>query len=313
MFLGNHWLRLQLEQFLKLVGHLEDVQRAQAWPDAANEVPEMTLAPPDVTPVAPTLVLVPGHYDLRARGHGLPELPANKRAPSRKDPPWSRKPEDIDTLCFHQMAVAFGVSKGRVKFWIGVAHKLPPELLLAYHVTDLNDPAQLKAFGQRIALHERMCKIPYHVAGLLNGDVVHINPLLWYTYHGNGANKRSLGVAADGHYPGLLSGRKAKHNDLDEFMIMTVRHAATVAMTKAQAAGIKIRYADAHRVYSGGRVGDPGEELWQHVVLWAVKEFGLAIRYDRKRGSGRPVPINWDADAHYNYKGRKLKALKEAA
>lgn len=325
MFIGNHWLRYQIEQLLKFLGTLEDSQRAESWPSDVERLdvepepeppePKPLITEHDVTPIEPPkLVVVPGHFDLTERPAGLPALPRSKFA-RRGGLVLVREPEDIDTLCFHQMAVAFGVSKRRVRWWIDQASKgrIPGELLIAYGLEDTNDPDQLQAFGRRIALHERMCKIPYHVAGLLNGDVVHINPLLWYTYHGNLANARSLGVAADGLYPGLERHRKSKHNSLDEFMIDTICHAIRVAMMKAQALGIDIKYADAHRVYSGGRVGDPGEGIWDQAVLWAVKEYGLQVRYELKRSRGRPIPIEWDPDAHFNYAGKRVKALQEAA
>lgn len=322
MLISNHWLRYQIEQLLKFIGTLEDAQRAESWPSEVTEPIELVepepeperFTPPDETLSGPKLVVVPGHFNLTKRENKLPQLPSGKYKRQR-GVALIRDPATIDTLCYHQMAVAFGVSKSRVKWWANQAGsgKLPTELLIAYGLEDVNDPDALKAFAQRIALHERMCKVPYHIAGLLNGDVVHINPLLWYTYHGNGANARSLGVAADGHYPGLEKSRNSKHDDLNEFMIETMRGATRVAMVKAAANNIDIKYADAHRVYSGGRVGDPGEALWDQVVLWAVKEYGLKVRYERKRGSGRPIPQEWDPAALFNYKGKRVKALKEAA
>lgn len=305
MFVANHWLRFQLEQFLKFIGSLEPVERAECWPNEAEEKAERPR--PEVLLPETRAVVVPGHFNLTLRKHGLPQLPAGRRHPTNKQPPSRRMPAEVDTLCYHQMAVAFGVSNKRVRHWADQASRLQVGVLEQYGGPDINDLDQLWAFARRIALHERVCKLPYHVAGLLNGDVVHINPLLWYTYHGNKANKRSLAIAADGHYPGLEAKRQAKHDDLDDFMINTMRAATRVAMVKADAANINIKFADAHRVYSSGRTGDPGEALWGEVVLWAVKEYGLVVRYDRKVDGGRPIPVEWDPVAQFNYRGRRIK------
>lgn len=305
MFVANLWLRRHLEQLFKYLGSMEAVERAESWPGEAAEEAERTM--PEIMVPEPKVILVPGHFNLTARGHGLPRLPKSKRKPTNKLPAFERKPGTLDTLCFHQMAVAFGVSNKRVRYWADRAADLHPDVMDQYGCPNINDLDQLWAFARRRALHERMCGTPYHLAGLLNGDALHINPLLWYTHHGNGANKRSIAVAVDGYYPGLERKRKPKHNDLDDFMIETMRAVTRVAMIKADAAHIHIKYADAHRVYSGGRVGDPGEALWNEVVLWAVKEYDLAVRYDRKVDSGRPIPVEWDRLALYNYRGRRIK------
>lgn len=298
MYVSNHWLRLQIEAFLRSTGINEPVIQQDAWPRAS---PRLLL------PDEPPELVAPGHFDLTERSYGLPQLGVDRRHPKGRVPAFVRSPSAIDRFCYHQMAAEFGVSKRRVAFWAARAASLPPELLEQYCLRDLLSDDACRAFGQRMALHERMCGLPYHVAGLLSGDVVHINPLLLHTYHGDGANARAIAIASDGSYPGVESRRSRSHTALTDFMVDTLKAATMVAMIKAQELGIDIRYADAHRVYSAHRVGDPGEAIWKAVVLWAVKEYDLKVDYEKRVAKGKPIPAEWDPAGLVDYKGRPVR------
>jgi hypothetical protein len=321
VFAHNHWLRYHWEGFLKLVGHLQDVPRAEAWPqpeEAANEPPPVLSGPEGAQIIElPRAEILPGHFDLTNRAGGLPELSWKKRLPTGKTPPALRSPGTVTTLCLHQMAVRFGTTRSRRVFWAKEARKLPLAVQDMYqfaHLGVLMDQKALEAWAARRALHERMCGIPYHYASLFNGDRLKINPTRWYTYHGNGANKRSLGLAVEGHFPGLEKSRTSKHDFLDpDFMIPTCRGMITLAMMESKRDGMPVTAITAHRVFSGGRVADPGEQIWEEVVLWAIKEYGLKVDYELKVGSGLPVPYEWDESALFDYRGRRIKTVRAAA
>lgn len=307
---------------MKLIRYMEEVERAEAWPQTPEpELPTETQPAGDSPTEDNVIVLptaLPGHFDLTDRLGGiLPDLPANKRAPTNKEPARIRPANTVTTLCLHQMAVAFGVSKSRVRYWRGQIAEASALVRDLYQFAALGveqSEEAANAFARRIALHERMCKISYHYAALLNGDRLKINAADLYTYHGNGANKRSIGLAVEGLFPGLEEKRAAKHNDLDDFLIETIRGLVRLAIMDAEAAGMPITQITAHRVYSGNRVADPGELIWEEVALWAIREFGLTVDYELQVGSGRPIPFEWDESALYDYRGKRIRhALKEAA
>jgi hypothetical protein len=63
-----------------------------------------------------------------------------------------------------------------------------------------------------------------------------------------------------------------------------------------------IEYIHAHRQSSGTRRSDPGEELWQKVVLeFAVPVLGLKTEPSRVLKDGRPIPESWDLDGSGAY------------
>jgi hypothetical protein len=180
----------------------------------------------------------------------------------------------VTTIVLHQTAVKFGTTK-----------------------------RNRDKYGERLALHRRFYKVPYHCVALLNGDVLWNNEIDRYTYHGNSSNARSLGVAVEGSFPGLESKRKPKHHAIDDFLIATARAAVKLMLLKAEEAGANVTHIQAHRNYSSGRVGDPGERLWREVALRA----GLVVDGELAAGGGRPIPTEWQAGALYDYRGRRLR------
>lgn len=188
-----------------------------------------------------------------------------------------RAPADVDTIVLHQTAVKFGTTR-----------------------------ANREKYGERKALHRRFWKTPYHCIALLNGDILWNNDADWYTYHGNSSNARSVGVAVEGSFPGLESKRKAGHHALDEFEIATVRAALLLTVRKCQEVGARIGLIQAHRNYSGGRRGDPGELLWRLNAVPLREACHLETYFNRATGGGRPIPREWDDRAVYDYRGRPV-------
>jgi hypothetical protein len=188
-----------------------------------------------------------------------------------------RDPADVDTIVLHQTAVKFGTRR-----------------------------ADREKYGERLALHRRFYKTPYHCIALLNGDVLWNNDAAWYTFHGNSSNATSVGVAVEGSFPGLESKRKASHHAIDEFVVATVRAALLLTMLKCEEQGAAIGKIQAHRNYSGGRVGDPGERLWRLNAVPAREACGLQTDFLLARGSGRPIPLQWDEGAQFDYRGRPV-------
>ena len=81
-----------------------------------------------------------------------------------------RDPSRITTVVMHQTAVMFGTTKrNRAKY------------------------------GPQEALHRRFYNVACHTAALQNGDVLYVNKLRAYVWHGNVANRFSVGLEIEGH------------------------------------------------------------------------------------------------------------------
>jgi hypothetical protein len=198
-------------------------------------------------------------------------------------------------ICVHQTATRFGTTKTARRKWElrGLEHGL--------------DPLDAKAWGNRMALHERFWKVPYHVVSLQNGDVLLNNKLEHYTYHGGGANRLLYGWALEGNFPGLESQRKKKHDTLDDFLIETGRAGIRLLVKKARERGDDISLVLPHRSYEcPGRAGDPGEAIWREIVIPETRSLQVFPDYERKHGTGLPVCVEWDAAATHDWRGHRV-------
>lgn len=153
-------------------------------------------------------------------------------------------------------------------------------------------------------MRNRILGQPYHVVGLLDGDVIRNHPVERYTSHGGLGNGFTVGVGIEGSYPGRESARKPKHTRL-ELAIPVARAAIVEAEKMLRESGvtgpIKI---NAHRCFSATRAADPGEGLWREAALWAVDHLGLVADYEVKAGSGLPIPVDWDPSARFSWTGQ---------
>lgn len=211
----------------------------------------------------------------------------------------------------HITAVAFGTTKKSRKFWTdlitkqvqGISNELPGEIIEIYRAGyDGDDWIQKTA--ERMALHQRFWKVPYHWVGLLIGDVLFNNDITRYTFHGSGGNRKLVGVSAEGNFPGLEKNRKKKHNEWDEHTIETNRSAIRLATLKSREQGAPIQYLYAHRQYSKGRIGDPGSGWWKEVGIPMCEELHLERRVREKYDGGYEICREWDPDGRVNYFGK---------
>jgi hypothetical protein len=240
-------------------------------------------------------------------------------APYRFDPWWNLPPrspgEDAKRIgrsepiepaerigvCVHQTAVRFGTTERKRAIWRRrIEEGELDEADLAARGLDRG----LDACAARLALHERFWRAAYHWVGLLNGDVVHNNPITRYTYHGNGSNRRYLGIAAEGELPARESGRRHDHDGLGERFIETNRAVLASAVDDARRQGASIEWVTAHRCWSPRRRGDPGELYWKEVVLPMLDVLELRVDYELAHDGGRPIPTDWDPAATHDWSGR---------
>ncbi len=155
-----------------------------------------------------------------------------------------------------------------------------------------------------------------------DGTVVLPNPFTWLVWHGNGLNERSLGLECEGLLPGLRDDPSTvpqedlqttwngKPDDVTKVLVKTCQEALVQLVTLAKEEDIHIRYIWAHRQSSGMRRADPGQELWERVVLdFAVPKLGLVTepalwlpaKVKGKPANGRPIPTKWDPNGVGKY------------
>lgn len=118
-------------------------------------------------------------------------------------------------------------------------------------------------------------------------------------WHGNGFNRRTIGIEIDGMFPGVI-GRKdtAWHGEMmeptDAQIDATIRAVRWIDAT-VTAHGGKLRYVLAHRQSSATRLPDPGEGVWKRAALPLMAELGLSDGGDGfKVDDGAPIPREWD-------------------
>lgn len=182
-----------------------------------------------------------------------------------------RDVEGVTTVCVHQTGCEFGFSK-----------KLAKVLMLEYGITQEE--------ADRMALHHRFYKTPYHVLALRNGDVLWNNDPRWYTYGGRRCNSFSIHLAIEGLYP------SGKNSPWDEFMIATAQDAFTLAVNKSRSLGCNIRAVTAHRVWSGSRLLDPGEAIWHDAIAPKMGELSLIESMAGPDDGGKRIPDGWFGD-----------------
>lgn len=180
-----------------------------------------------------------------------------------------RGPAGVDSIVLHQTAVRFGGS---------------PELKLA----------------------RRSLRVACHVMAFYDGFVAWPVDLRAYIYHADRLNSRSLGLEVDGNYPGLIGGKvyRGTETPMTDTVVHAARMGVKLLVEEGRRAGMPIRYIFAHRQADAWRRADPGQGLYQRVVLeYAVPELGLEARpsetFRHPKTSARdgwPVPREWDAD-----------------
>jgi hypothetical protein len=176
-----------------------------------------------------------------------------------------RDPASIDAVCLHQTAKFYGVAPYQVQ----------------------------AAKGDRaLAKHRRGLNVHAHVTSWNDGAFTAAYPLRAYVHHGNGANRRSLGLEIEGHYDGIPGGKLGDPTDLT---IATAREALRWLVEAARAEGMPIRHILAHRQYSSSRRSDPGWKIWRDVGVWSEAALGLTPLPTLTDRDGAAIPKAWDS------------------
>jgi hypothetical protein len=171
--------------------------------------------------------------------------------------------------------------------------------------------AGIKFGGTGETLVRRSLNVACH-AMAFDGALALAAPLEWYIHHGDRFNATTLGLEVDGLYPGILGGKTAgggPETPLTEGTVAAAREGVRRLVVDGRAMGMPIQYIYAHRQADSWRRADPGQGLWQRIVLeYAVPMLGLETRpgkvlphKDGPRRDGLPVPMAWDPDGVGRY------------
>lgn len=196
----------------------------------------------------------------------------------------------------HQTATPFGTTSRARKRWA----KLHAE---DEGRTDLTEADW--AYAETMALFERFWKVPYHEVSLISGYVLDNNRTDDYTYHAGGLNF-GLSWAIEGRFPPLASKRTSKHTELTNDLIETGRAGLRRGILRFRSDGAAADQLVPHRTGSKNRLADCGEEVWKEIVLPVARDLDCEVLYDFRRDTGLYIPLPWDDDALYDYKGNKL-------
>lgn len=244
--------------------------RGAGW-DMPDGKPDLTI--PDLT--LPTKVI-----DMRGEQTDPPAMARKfKRAGGKVV---RRDPEQVTGITIHQTAVKYSVRDYQI---------------------------QAAGGDRELALARRALNVACHCMAFHDGFVVWTNPLDWYVYHGNGFNAFELGIEIDGNYPGVKGGETWNGKPstvVTSHVIEAARKGIELLTIEGRKMGMPIEYIHAHRQSSATRRSDPGQELWQKVVLeYAVPHLGLKTEPARvlqgRNGNGRPIPREWDQEGVGSY------------
>lgn len=198
-----------------------------------------------------------------------------------------RDPKTVTTICVHQTACEFGVSS-----------------------------AAIRAAGGDVegARARRALDVACHALAFRHGYFVASHPLRAYVYHGNRFNAYSLGLEIEGRYAGLVDDPSTvaredlrttwggKPTALDEVTTKAACAALQWLAEQGRAEGMPIEFVAPHRMSSDTRRSDPGQEIWQRVVLdFAVAKLGLTPLREKKWSEGYNVPTQWDPQGVGSY------------
>lgn len=217
-------------------------------------------------------------YDLR--GEQSPAAPRTRVMGGRTV---RRDPRLVTTIMVHQTAVNFGVGKAALR----------------------------RAGGDRdLALARRALRIPAHAVAFRQGFATLGHPLRSYVHGGGVANAWCLHLEIEGLYSGLQDDPETQPDEArmttwrrrepDAFsgpIVCSARSALWRLVSEGRRMGMPIRRIIAHRQTSATRRSDPGEAIWRRLVLdYAVPCLGLATEPERTWGTGRPIPVAWQAE-----------------
>jgi len=175
---------------------------------------------------------------------------------------------------------------------------------------------------------DRFMSVPAHCGVDLQAGGILMHPLRAYMYHAQKANRFTVGMEVACRAAGiegdpLTFWRSRKEKKSGRFYSELVREATDDQLVTAQhlvayyieevdrqARPLRDQGIDVpgivaigtHRNSHKSRTGDPGSRIYEHVVQWAIREYGL--QPGPIVGSGVASPTAWTGEGAVRYSGR---------
>jgi N-acetyl-anhydromuramyl-L-alanine amidase AmpD len=168
-----------------------------------------------------------------------------------------------------------------------------------------------------IVLHQTACHLgtrvkrwhtlPAHIGIPRDGRVILVNKFSTVCWHANWFNRFSVGIEIDGNFRGVEDrpetlwkpgGRRSK---LTVYQVAAAQQTIKWICDEVKAHGGKVTTILAHRQTSKNRRADPGQDIWGRIGIWARGVCDLKNDPSYTKGSGLPIPKEWDerSDAEY--------------
>lgn len=170
-----------------------------------------------------------------------------------------------------------------------------------------------------VTLHQTGCEMPKNPAGWdrLNahigitqeGVAILVNDPTDFIWHAQGLSKNTIGIEIEGNYCGihgdmrtLWKGGGGPHY-LNSKMINALWDIRCWLEEEFERQGQLWTLVHAHRQSAQSRIADPGEEIWSRVGRpWCDVVLGATAGPEGWcRGTGRPIPKEWDVRYEADY------------
>lgn len=179
-----------------------------------------------------------------------------------------------------------GSKKGKVRAYRGRRDPGDIDRLCVHHLGPhlSAEPRARQTYEERAV--QRARAQPYHV-WVQPGIIVLMWDFLVATWHGNGTNRRSVGLVVAGRFPALADCYDPKVHDRAEDYIESLD--AAMARVAAELPGIRLVVT--HSQYSA-KPADPGESI-ARAAARIGGALGLNTAPDLSAGTGSPWPAQW--------------------
>lgn len=223
---------------------------------------------------------------------------------------WDDYAEDSDVIIARSLsAIMTAPTPGRPSWLIDTtddhpvrnAYKTPRKLTditaIVLHQTACH-------LGERV---KRWHSVPAHIGVTHNGKVILINRLETVCWHANYFNRFSVGIEVDGNFRGVedkawtLWKGGGRRSMLPIEQIGRTQMAIEWILHEVAAHGGRVTNILAHRQTSKNRRADPGETIWKQCGRWAQNVADLENDVDYTKGSGLPIPKEWDDRSDHGY------------
>lgn len=197
---------------------------------------------------------------------------------------------------------------------------------IVLHQTDMSDKDGIPAIKNRPSTWANV-KSNFGVDA--SGNAYQLNELTRNTGSSNGWNGRSIAIEVDGAYYGIEGDERTfrrnikydvnirdengniirketrtlirKPTQISQGTINALRLTIKSIVEEIAKLGGKIKFIVSHRQSSENRVSDPGEAIWRNGAIWARENLGLITPNGVYKGTGYPVPRQWDETASADY------------